>query len=112
MKATTLVSAVAGALLISAIAFAGSDTKQTTKPAVTHKMSRVTDHKAKEKRTPASNMKKEPKPVMKQAKHLSKKEDIAVKKVASRKTVARRGIHHVKHQPAKTDAQKQGQKKS
>lgn len=112
MKATTVMSAVAGALLLGAIAFAGSDTKQTTKPAVTHKVSRMTEHQAKGKTVPAPNVKKGTKAAMKQTSHPGKKGNKTVTKVASRKTTTRRGIHHVKHQSTKTEAQKQAPKKS
>ncbi len=114
MKATRIVSTVAGALLISALAFAGSDSKQThaAKPAGTQKVPRMAAHPVGKQGTSASDKKQEAKPVMKQTTHLTKKGTTPVAKVATKKTAARRRIHHVKHQPKKTDAQIQVQKKS
>lgn len=114
MKATTLVSIVAGALFIGAIAFAENDTKQTyaTKPAMVHKVSKANEHQAKSHATAVSNKKQDKKPVMKQTKHQRTTKSATVVKAVSQKTVARHGIHHVKHQAKKTDAQKQMQKKS
>lgn len=114
MKATTMVSAVASALLISAIAFAGSDSKQarSAKPAATQQMSKAAAHPHQEQSTSASAKTQEAKPAMKQTKHLEKKGTTVATKAATPRTAARRKIHHVKHQPKKSDAQKQMQKKS
>lgn len=114
MKATTIVSAVAGALFISAVAFAGTGSKQihSAKPATAQKVSGMAAHPVKKQATSTSATKRATKPVMKQAKHSTRKGTTAATKVATRKTAAQRRIHHVKHQPGKTDAQKQMQKKS
>lgn len=114
MKATTIVSTVAGAVLIGALAFAGSNSKQTqtAKPAGAQKVSSMAAHPARKQSTSASDKKQETKPVVKQAKHPSKKGAATTTKVATKKTAAQRRIHHVKHQPEKSDAQKQMQQKS